>query len=307
MQTSTDGIAALELEEGVVLRAYRDVVGRWTIGPGLTAASGVVRPVAGMVISLAKSRELTSLALRQNYEPAVAQAMPGAAQHEFDAGVLFHWNTGAIARASWVPLWVKKAAQSAIAAKFRAWNKGGGRVLPGLVKRRDRELRILFEAIYPIELSEPKSKSVSIARWALPLTSADKMAVIAELTRLGYAVGVDAAAIPAAEIRRFQADHGLTQDGVIGRATLSTLQRRIDAAAKAKPAAAAAGTTAPVAATVGGAPDLTDQIAGADWALPLLAAAALMWCAWLAWSYRDVIAAKITHRLPRAAAILRSI
>lgn len=311
MQTSTDGIAALELEEGVVLRAYRDAVGRWTIGPGLTAASGVVRPVAGMVISLAKSRELTSLALRQNYEPAVAQAMPGAAQHEFDAGVLFHWNTGAIARASWVPLWVKKAAQSAIAAKFRLWNKGGGRVLPGLVKRRDRELRILFEAIYPA-LAEPKSKSVSIARWALPLDIIEKAKIAAEFARLGYGyrvddlVGIDAAGIPAAEVRRFQGDHALTQDGVIGRATLSTLQRRIDAAARAKPAAAAAGTTAPVAATVGGAPDLTDQIAGADWALPLLAAAALLWCVWLAWSYRDVIAAKIVHRLPRVAAFLRS-
>lgn len=305
MQTSTDGIAALELEEGVVLRAYRDAVGRWTIGPGLTAASGVVRPVAGMVISLAKSRELTSLALRQAYEPAVAQAMPGAAQHEFDAGVLFHWNTGAIARASWVPLWVKKAAQSAIAAKFRLWNKGGGRVLPGLVKRRDRELRILFEAIYPTT-SEPKSKSVSVARWALPMSDAEKGAVMTELSRLGYAVGLNENTIPAAEVRRFQGDHALTQDGVIGRATLSTLQRRIDAVARAKPAAAAAGTTAPVAATVGGAPDLADQIAGANWALPLLAAAALLWCVWLAWSYRDVIAAKIVHRLPRVAAFLRS-
>lgn len=305
MQTSEDGIAALEFEEGVVLRAYRDVVGRWTIGPGLTAASGVVKPVSGMVISLSKSRELTALALRQRYEPAVVKAMPGAAQYEFDAGVLFHWNTGAIGRASWVPLWVKKAARSAIEAKFRLWNKGGGKVLPGLVKRRDRELRILFEAVYPAS-AEPQSKSVSVARWALPMSDAEKAAVMADLSRLGYAVGLNENTIPAAEVRRFQGDHALTQDGVIGRATLSTLQRRIDAAAKAKPAAATAGTTAPVAATVGGAPDLTDQIAGANWALPVLAAAALLWCAWLAWSYRDVIAAKITHRLPRVAAFLRS-
>lgn len=43
-QTSPEGLAFLERHEGVVLRAYRDVVGVWTIGAGLTAASGVVKP-----------------------------------------------------------------------------------------------------------------------------------------------------------------------------------------------------------------------------------------------------------------------
>ena len=46
MQTSAQGIVALELEEGVVLKAYRDAVGVWTIGAGLTASSGVVRPLS---------------------------------------------------------------------------------------------------------------------------------------------------------------------------------------------------------------------------------------------------------------------
>lgn len=306
MQTSEDGIAALELEEGVVLRAYRDVAGVWTIGPGLTAASGVVKPASGMVISLAKSRELTALALRQNYEPAVDKAMPGAAQYEFDAGVLFHWNTGAIARASWVPLWVKKAAKSAIEAKFRLWNKGGSKVLPGLVKRRDRELRILFESVYPVAV-EPRSKSVSIARWALPLASAEKVAVIAELTRLGYAVGVDVSAIPAAEVRRFQGDHALTQDGVIGRATLSTLQRRIDAVSKSTPVAAAAVSTGGGAVATSVAPtDVADQIAALPMVFEIVCGLSALWALWVAWKYRDVIAAKIVHRLPRVAAFLRS-
>jgi lysozyme len=40
--------------------------------------------------------------------------------------------------------------------------------------------------------------------------------------------------------------------------------------------------------------------------LPLLAGAAVLWCAWLAWQYRDAIAAKINARAPRAAAFLRS-
>ena len=124
MQTSAQGVAALEQEEGVVLRAYLCPAGHWTIGPGLTAASGVVKPRAGMVITQAESTELTEKALRTNYEPAVEAAMTSSAngpikkpqQCEFDAGVSFHWSTGAIGRASWVKLWKKKASAAAILA-----------------------------------------------------------------------------------------------------------------------------------------------------------------------------------------------
>ena len=102
MQTSAEGVAFIERHEGVVLTAYRDPVGIWTIGSGLTAASGVVKPKAGMKISKAEAARLLSKALATNYEPAVARTMPGARQHEFDGGVSFHFNTGAIGRASWV-------------------------------------------------------------------------------------------------------------------------------------------------------------------------------------------------------------
>ena len=105
MQTSERGIAFNERLEGVVLRAYRCPAGKWTIGAGLTAASGVVDPGPGMVITVEDASRLMALALRKKYEPAVARAMPGAKQHAFDGGVSFHWNTGAISRASWVPAW----------------------------------------------------------------------------------------------------------------------------------------------------------------------------------------------------------
>lgn len=306
MQTSDQGIQALTLEEGDVLRAYRCPAGKWTIGPGLTAASGVVVPRAGMVISRAESARLTKLALARNYEPRVAKAMPGAAQHEFDAGVLFDWNTGAINRASWVPLWARKAGAAAISMKFRLWNKGGGKVLPGLVARRERELRILIEGMYPV-LSEPSRPSVSVARWVLQLDFAEKIAAMTAFNKLGYPVGLDSAAIPAAEIRRFQSDHGLTADGKIGRATLSALQRRIDAAAKGTPVAVAASGATATAAVPTGSSDITDWIAAQPWAVPALVGGVALWGLYLAWQYRDVIAAKITPRAPRLAAMLRSI
>ncbi|TKD12912.1 lysozyme [Rhodobacter capsulatus] len=309
MQTSDKGIEALALEEGDVLRAYRCPAGRWTIGMGLTAASGVIKPRPGMVITAQKSRDLTRKALTRNYEPRVTTFMPGAKQHEFDAGISFDWNTGAIHKATWVPLWARKAGAAAISVKFRLWNKGGGKVLPGLVARRERELRILIEGMYPV-LAEPSRPSVSTARWVLQLDFAEKLAAMTALNDLGYLVGLDSAAIPAAEIRRFQNDHGLTADGKIGRATLSTLQRRIDAAAKTKPVALAAVGTAGASsgATVPpGTSEVTDWIAAQPWAMGAAAGVVGIWGLWLAWRYRDVIAAKLATRAPRLAAFLRSI
>lgn len=309
VQTSEKGIEALVLEEGDVLRAYRCPAGKWTIGPGLTAASGVVKPTPGMVITAQQSRDLTRKALTRNYEPRVTTVMPGAKQHEFDAGVLFDWNTGAINKATWVPLWARKAGAAAISTKYRLWNKGGGKVLPGLVKRRERELRILFDAEYPMPL-ESVRPSVSVARWVINVDFAEKLAAMLAFDKLGYKVGTDPGAIPAAEIRRFQSDHGLTIDGRIGRATLSTLQRRIDATEKAKSVGLFSGgvtASAVTSAAPTGTSDVTDWIAAQTWAMGAAAGAVGVWGLWLAWRYRDVIAAKLVTRAPRLATFLRSI
>lgn len=295
--TSPKGLTFLKRHEGVVLRAYRDAAGVWTIGCGLTAASGVVRPRAGMVITKAEADRLLSRALERNYEPAVARAMPGAKPHEFDAGLSFHFNTGAIARASWVNAWLDRDWAGALAG-LRKWTRGGGKVLPGLQARREAEFRLLQNADYGVT---PRAPAPGFARWALPMTAVEKAQVIGELHRLGYKVAAGAADITADEVRRFQRDHGLTEDGVIGRATLSALQRRIDATRKTGVTAGAGAGGA--AATQ--APGIGDALPA--WAEPVMLAGLVAVAAWLAWSYRDVIAAKLGARAPKLSAWLRSV
>lgn len=311
MQTSPKGIAALEAEEGVVLRAYRCPAGIWTIGAGLTAASGVVRPKAGMVITKEAATALLGKALRQNYEPTVEMAMSVVSgsmvtrpkQHEFDAGVGFHFNTGAIKRASWVKKWVARASRADILKALKLWNKGGGKVLPGLVDRREREAAMLLDGVYHGAFDGEHREVYAIALWALALTPAERAEAVIAFKKLGYALGKDPAHPHAEGVRQFQRDHGLTDDGIIGRATLSTLQRRLDAPkAAAKPAAAAA---VPVAATTDLGAAYTDALgaSGAGWiALGLVG----VWAVTTAWRYRDVIAAKVSRPAPRLATILRS-
>ncbi|MDT9693833.1 peptidoglycan-binding domain-containing protein, partial [Streptomyces sp. P9(2023)] len=136
-----------------------------------------------------------------------------------------------------------------------------------------------------------------IASWALVMTPTEQEEVRAALARLGFAPGHDTGTVRRAAVIAFQRDYGLTQDGIIGRATLSTLQRALDARAKAPAAAGFAGA--------GG------VLAGVDdWALGssvwLLAVPGLLWLGWLGWTYRDAIAAKLTDRAPSVANFLRS-
>lgn len=313
MQTSAQGVAAIEAEEGVVLKAYRDVVGIWTIGAGLTAASGVVRPKAGMVITKADATNLLQRALREEYEPSVEMAMSRVSgstitrpkQHEFDAGVSFHWNTGAIRKASWVKKWLVRAERAEIFTALKLWNKGGGKVLPGLTARRGREAVMLLDGIYPNTVPAKMLEPVhALARWALPLTAAEQEIAVAAFKKLGYDLGKDAARPWADGIRKFQGDHGLTVDGIIGRATLSTLQRRLNApVAASKPATVAAPAAAMTVTDAGSAFADGLGVTGADWIVLGLVAC---WGLATAWRYRDVIAAKIARPAPRLATFLRS-
>ncbi len=299
MKTSREGVKFLERHEGVVLRAYRDAVGVWTIGAGLTAASGVVVPKAGTVITAEEASRLLSLALRRNYEPAVRKAMPGAKQHEFDGAVSFHFNTGAIGRASWVEAWHRRD-HAGVRAGLRKWVKGGGRVLPGLQRRRAEEAALIIDGVYAPTVVKPLRRP-GMAVISLRLDAAELAEVRKALRTLGYDPGPDAHFVAEAAVRRFQEAHRLTVDGILGRATLTTLQRRLDARGKAG-ALAGAGSAGAAAQ----APGLDAIVPQADLASLILLAGVAAAALWLAWRYRDVVAAKVQRAAPRTATWLRS-
>jgi lysozyme len=107
----------------------------WTIGWGATGA-GIAR---GTVWTQAQcdARLEADLAL---YAEEVARALDGAptSPAQFDALVSFHFNTGAIGRAT-LTVRHKAGDYAGAAAEFARWNRAGGRVMPGLSRRRAAE------------------------------------------------------------------------------------------------------------------------------------------------------------------------
>lgn len=107
----------------------------WTIGWGATGAG--IGP--GTVWSQQQcDARLAADVARHAAQVAVALGGAPTTQHQFDALVSFHYNTGAIARATLTRL--HRAGDHAAAAReFARWNRAGGRVLRGLTRRRAAE------------------------------------------------------------------------------------------------------------------------------------------------------------------------
>jgi len=110
----------------------------WTIGWGATGPD--IGPGTVWTQEQCDARLVRDV---KRHAAEVAKALGKAAttQAQFDALVSFHYNTGAIARAT---LTERHCAGDHVAAmeEFARWNRAGGRVLKGLVRRRQAEARV---------------------------------------------------------------------------------------------------------------------------------------------------------------------
>lgn len=151
MKTSPQGIAALVAHEGIVPGPYRDSVGVWTWGVGHTAAAGSPIPAKmarGMPKDLdAALRDVFAVFARDlaRYEADVDRAVTvPMAQHEFDALVSFHYNTGGIARATLTKR-LNAGDRKGAAASFMGWTKPAE-----IIPRRKSEQSLFATGVYPV-------------------------------------------------------------------------------------------------------------------------------------------------------------
>jgi len=138
MITSDAGRAIIEEHEGLRLEAYKCPAGIWTIGYGHTGdvkeGDRITRHQAEAILEYDLGR----------YEDAVARLAPKATGPQFSALVAFVFNVGigAFEKSTLLKEFLAGRTLNA-AAEFDRWTRGGGKVLPGLVKRRAAE-RALF-------------------------------------------------------------------------------------------------------------------------------------------------------------------
>lgn len=209
MAIRSAGLDFVVRQEGFVGLAYRDITGTWTIGTGFTNSSGVAVSMLGSIgpgktITREQNDRVLAEAFAREYGPPVDRAMPGAKQHERDAGYSYSFNCGPGAMSDrWVGLWrsgMKYEAGERLKVS-RVTSKGVP--LKGLRNRRAAEARLLTTGDYGhgSPAREP---------------SADYMR---KLRDLGYD-----------SVLAFQRNHpNLVNDGILGRATKTQIDRDIAA------------------------------------------------------------------------------
>lgn len=262
------GYAVILSFEGIALRAYQDAVGVWTIAGGITnydkgAVARIGKIQRGLTLTMPVALELTKDSIDNRYAPAVDKALPGVTDPQFDAGTSFHFNTGAIGRASWVPALLQKN-MDRVHASIMSWNRAGGRVLAGLTRRRNREWEMISKGDYGPEATTPPlvldehgrptgervsinvgsaktgttTKEVEVSTVQKTRTPEEVRDLQTDLKALGLYTGqIDGIYGPKTEagVRKFQESHpNVTADGKAGRATEAAIHREVAMRTKAK-------------------------------------------------------------------------
>jgi lysozyme len=140
---SAGGVRLVASFEGFRSHPYRDAVGVWTIGYGHTdGVTEHTRP-----ISRARALELLEAELNgPRYGGAVRALDLHLTAPQFDALVSFVYNlgAGAISPATGVGRELRRHRWRAAADHMLEWDHAGGRVLLGLLRRRQAERRLFL-------------------------------------------------------------------------------------------------------------------------------------------------------------------
>jgi lysozyme len=136
MKYGKDGLALTESFEGCRLKAYRDIRGILTIGYGHTGAD--VHPE--MSITLEQAQEFLLADVRTAVDAVNRLVNVQLTQDEFDALVDAVYNIGqGNFEHSTLHKLLNAGNYKAAADEFEKWDKAGGQVVAGLLRRRVAE------------------------------------------------------------------------------------------------------------------------------------------------------------------------
>ena len=130
-----EGLALIKKFEGCELKAYQCSAGVWTIGYGHTKDV-----VEGMTITQEEAEQMLVDELHE-YESYIDKYVTVALnQNQFDALVSWVYNLGPANLSASTMLKVLNSGEyEDVPAQMKRWNKAGGKVLEGLIRRREAE------------------------------------------------------------------------------------------------------------------------------------------------------------------------
>lgn len=136
MTLSPKGLAFIKQMEGCRLVPYQDQAGVWTVGVGHTGHD----VIPGKAITQADAEHLLECDSGRFADALNRLITVPLTQNQFDALVSFAFNVGIAAFSrSTLRAVVNKGDHEDVPAQLLRWNKAGGKVSSGLVRRRQAE------------------------------------------------------------------------------------------------------------------------------------------------------------------------
>ena len=168
MFMTNEGLELIKQFEGFRATAYRDPVGVWTIGYGHTSMAGVPDVAAGLTVTEAEADEILARDVDQFARGVRALLRVKLSDGQFSALVSFAYNVGLGAlKKSSVLTAVNARDFAAVPRRLQLWTKAGGRVLPGLVRRRAAEAALFASAsVVAVESTVSKPAVQSKTVWS---------------------------------------------------------------------------------------------------------------------------------------------
>lgn len=150
MKSSDNGIRLIQEFEGLRLTSYLCSAGVPTIGYGATFYQDGSKVKLGQTITNTQANQLLKDHLKE-FEGALIGLLNTTKvnQNQFDALVSFTFNLGAanLAKSQLLRFIKANPNDPKIAAEFAKWNRAGGEVSRGLVRRRKKEAELYFTKI----------------------------------------------------------------------------------------------------------------------------------------------------------------
>lgn len=149
MTISEKGLSLIKSFEGLRLEAYLDTAGIATIGYGTIIYPAGNKVQMGDVITTARADEYLLFEVENKTKSVNILVTAALNQNQFDALCSFTYNvgSGALAKSTLLKRVNVNPADITIREAFGRFNKSGGKVTNGLVKRRSMEADLYFTAI----------------------------------------------------------------------------------------------------------------------------------------------------------------
>jgi len=167
MRNIKPGLQIIKDSEGLYLKAYKDPVGIWTIGWGSIKHPNGTPVKSGDVITAAQAEEYLMFEVNKIIPTIEKMLVRKANDNEFSALLSFAYNVGTDddsdekAEGLGDSTLLKKFNAGDVlgaANEFDKWINGGGKVLPGLVKRRAKEKALFLSAVQTVPVNTPPTE-----------------------------------------------------------------------------------------------------------------------------------------------------